>query len=346
MKLYDYELPHAARILIEDMFKAKEGETFIITADTESNENVVNATAQAVYAVGGKPMVIWLAAPNGVGKAADPDLPVDALSEALRNADAWIEFNNKWLLYSTPFERAFKDNDRLRYMNLVGMNEDMMIRLIGSVNTNLLKEFMIKVRDMTMATKKIKITTPAGTDLEFENNPSHPFSCDYGKADEPGIHYLSGQIGWCPEFETINGKLVFDGAIDPPLRMLREPVALHIEKGRVIDIEGGREAVEFKNWLESFNDPNMFRLAHICYGFNPGAKLTGNIVEDERIWGCTEWGLGYQSKEDAPPEGIPAVSHTDGICLNTSMWLDGVQLLDKGVVVHEDLKDLADKLTK
>lgn len=346
MKLYEIELVHAARVLIEDMFKVKEGETFIITADTESNDRVVNATAQAVYAAGGKPMVIWLAAPGGVGKAADPDLPVDALSEALRNADAWIEYNNKWLLYSTPFERAFKDNDRLRYMNLVGMNEDMMIRLIGQVDTKLLKEFMIKVRDMTKAAKKMKITTPAGTDLEFENNPTHPISCDYGEADKPGIHYLSGQIGWCPEFDTINGTLVFDGTIDPPLRKLNEPVILRIEKGRVVDVEGGMEAIEFKKWLESFDDPNMFRLAHVCYGFNPGAKLTGNIVEDERIWGCTEWGLGYQSKEDAPPEGIMAVSHTDGICLNSSVWLDGVQLLDEGVVVHEELKELADKLTK
>ncbi|SDK91631.1 M29 family metallopeptidase [Natronincola ferrireducens] len=346
MKYYEIELVQAAKTLVEDMFKAKKGETFIITADTETDERVVNATAQAVFTAGAKPMIIWVAAPSGVGKAADPDLPVDALSGALKHTDAWIEFNNKWLLYSTPFERAVEENKKLRYMNLVGMNPDMMIRLIGKIDTELLKTFMIKVKDMTKAAKKVKITTPAGTDLEFENNPSHPFSCDYGKADEPGIHYLSGQIGWCPEFDTINGKLVFDGSLEPPLRMLKESVVLHIEKGRVVDIEGGKEALDFKNWLEAFNDPNMLRLAHICYGFNPGAKLTGDIVEDERIWGCTEWGLGYQSQEDAPPDGIPAVSHCDGICLNTSIWLDGVQLLDKGIVVHEEVKDLADKLIK
>lgn len=344
MKLFEIELANAAKVLVKDMFKVKEKETFIITADTGSNERVVNATAQAIYTYGGKPMVIWLASPGGVGKAADPDLPVDALSEALRNADAWIEFNNKWLLYSTPFERAFKNNIRLRYMNLVGMNEDMMIRLIGNVDTALLKEFMIKVKDLTRASTNVRIKTNSGTDLDFENNPIHPFSCDYGEADKPGIHYLSGQIGWCPEFETINGTIVFDGAIDPPLKMLREPVTLSIQKGRVDGIEGGPEAVEFKRWLESFNDPNMFRLAHVCYGFNPGAKLTGDIVEDERIWGCTEWGLGYQSKEDAPPDGIMAVSHTDGICLNSSVWLDGEQLLDNGNIVHRELLDLANRL--
>lgn len=29
----------------------------------------------------------------------------------------------------------------------------------------------------------------------------------------------------------------------------------------------------------------MYKLAHIAYGFNPGSKLTGNIVEGERVWG-------------------------------------------------------------
>ena len=74
----------------------------------------------------------------------------------------------------------------------------------------------------------------------------------------------------------------------------------------------------------------MFKLAHIAYGFNPGAVLTGNIVEDERVWGSTEWGIGYVSPFDAPPHGQDAKSHCDGICLNSSVWLDGVQIMDEG----------------
>lgn len=67
-------------------------------------------------------------------------------------------------------------------------------------------------------------------------------------------------------------------------------------------------------------------MAHIAYGFNPGAILTGNIVEDERVWGATEWGIGYVSPFDAPPCGQDAKSHCDGICLDSSVWLDGVQI--------------------
>lgn len=344
MKFYEMELAKAARVLVEDLLGVKENETVVFTADTESDERVVKAAASAAFAAGAKPMVIWTASPLGVGKAADPMLPIDALSEALKKADVWVEFNNKWLLYSTPFERAVFGNDKIRYMNLVGMNVDMIVRVIGRVDTDLLATFMTKITDMTKKAKKMKITTPAGTDLEFENNPTHPMSCDVGKANVPGIHYLSGQIGWTPQLETINGTLVFDGTLEPPCGLLSEPVVLTVEKGRVVKIEGGKQAAQFKSWLESFNDPHMFRLAHVCYGFNPGAKLTGDILEDERIWGATEWGLGYQSAEDCPPDGIPAVSHCDGICLNSSVWLDGKQVLDEGKVVDPELKVLADKL--
>lgn len=39
----------------------------------------------------------------------------------------------------------------------------------------------------------------------------------------------------------------------------------------------------------------MFRLAHYSIGFNPGVtKPTGRIVEDERLFGCIEMGIGSQ----------------------------------------------------
>jgi len=47
-----------------------------------------------------------------------------------------------------------------------------------------------------------------------------------------------------------------------------------------------------------------------------------------------------------PPNGKKAASHTDGICLNSSVWLDHTQITDKGKIVHEELVGLAKKLGK
>ena len=344
-KTFEYELAKAAYLMATDMFRLQPGETFVITADTQSDMRVVNAVAAAAHTVGAKPMVITLAAPLGVGKAADPMLPVEALIGALKEADAWVEFNEQWLLYSTPFETAMAHNKKLRYMCLVGMTVDMMVRLIGRIDAPLLSEFLKKVSAMTQQTKEMRITTPAGNDLSFKLLPEERIvSCDDGLADTPGMHFLAGQISFIPDFDSIDGQLVFDGSIAPPCGLLKAPVILDVRKGRVIRISGDSQADELRSWLECFNDPNMFRLAHGCYGFNPGARLCGNVLEDERIWGSTEWGLGYLSAADAPPYGIQAASHCDGICLNSSVWLDGQQILDSGTVIHPELITLAEPL--
>jgi len=321
---YEYELGKAAHKLVTEMYKLKPGETFVITADTESDPRVIDATAAAAFAVGAKPMVIWTASPLGVGKAADPMLPVEALTAVLNVADAWAEFNNKWLLYSTPYEVAIKQNKKIRHLCLVGMNVDMMTRVVGRVDLPTLANYQNKLIAMTKAAKHVRMTTPAGGDIEFDNDPNRPIICEVGYADTPGSH----------------------GSIVPPLRLVKEPVKLHVKEGRVEKIEGGEDARAFEAWLKSFNDPKMFRVAHVCYGCNPGAKLTGDIVEDERVWGCTEWGLGYVGPMLTGGEPIPAPSHTDGICLNTSVWLDGQQIWDKGRAVHPELAELAKKLGK
>ena len=343
---YEYELGKAADVLVKELFKLKEGEEFVITADTESDPRVVDATARAAFSAGAKPIVVWLPSPLGVGKAADPMLPQRTLTAMLKEADAWVEFNNKWLLYSTPWDIAVRENEKLRYLCLVGMNVDMMVRCIGRVNYPVLKRFLEKVVELTREAKEVRITTPAGTDVVFENDPRHPFFLEDGYADKPGIHMMAGQIGWAPKVGSVNGVIVFDGSLVPPIGKLEHPVKLHVEDDRVIEIEGEQEAAEFKAWLEGFEDPNMFLIAHVCYGFHPNAKLTGNILEDERVWGCTEWGLGSIDPMTLPPEGRPAKSHTDGICLNSSVWLDGVQLLDKGRVIHPELIELAKALGK
>src|SRR5450759_4973559 len=207
---YEYELGKAAKILCEELFKLKPGETFVITADTESDERVVEATASAAFACGAKPMVITVASPLGVGKAADPMLPLEALTAALLKADAWVEFNNEWLLYSTPYDIAVKENKKLRHECLVGMSVEMMVRNMGRVDYPNLEKFMKLVTQKTMAAKHMRITTPAGTDVEFDNEPGRKQIMELGYADTPGSHMMAEQLGWSPTFDSINEKIFFD----------------------------------------------------------------------------------------------------------------------------------------
>lgn len=336
------ELQVAAQKLIQEIFAVQPGEIVTMTLDYDSNQTVARVIADAVQEAGAFPMLLQTPTPGGVGKAADPDLPVDALSGALLSSDVWIELNHQWLLYSTPFERAYQNNKKLRYMCLADFDEGLLIRTVGHVETAQLRTFMDRTAQLHKQAKTMRVTTPAGTDVHFELEPRHYVCVDSGDASRPGMHMLTGQLNIVPRFKSIQGTIVFDGSVTPPFgRVLREPIRLTVEGGVIVKVEGGQEAQEYEAWLRHFDDPGMLKMAHIAYGFNPGAILTGSVVEDERVWGCTEWGIGYVSTIDAPPDGQEAVSHSDGICLNSSVWLDDRQIMAEGKIVDPELAALS-----
>jgi len=346
MALYEYELGRAADMLAGELLAVKPGETLVITADTESDDRVVNATARAAFARGAKPMVIHLASPLGVGRAADPMLPTQALVGALCGADAWVEFNNQWLLYSTPHDEAMRENERLRYLCLVGMTPEMMVRCIGRVDYAALKRFLEKAVEVLRRARRIRVTSPGGTELEFRNIEGRGALIRDGYADRPGTYMMGGFIAWAPDLESIHGTLVFDGSLSPPCGKLERPIRATVEAGVMVDIEGGAQARQLADYLDAFDHPRMRRIAHASFGFHPNARLSGNIVEDERVWGCTEWGIGHVGATLIPPDGIPAPSHSDGQSLDCSVWLDGDPMLDTGRVVHPELVEPARALGK
>lgn len=350
--MYEYELVNACLKMLRDMFNMQPGESIAITCDTETNMEVVEATAQAAVILGAKPFVIKIAAPRGCGKIGDPDMPIEALVNGIKSCDAWVEYNYQWIYYSTAYDRIVEDvNNRPRYLCMVGATPDLIIRNIGKVDQVALREFILKMDACSSSGKHFHVTTPAGTDIQFDNQPGREFYTADGLIGKGEVKMMPGQIAWAPNWDSINGTIVIDGTLTPPLGKVNNPITLSIKKGFITKIEGtGSDASEFEAWLKGLDDPNMYLCAHISYGFNPGAKLTGDIVEDERVWGCTEWGFGNVGPQMASdiPGGIPAASHSDGICLNSSVWLDGVQILDKGTVVGptSEIVELAKKLGK
>ena len=340
--MYNFELSKAADDLMLGMFGVKKNENVVITCDTLSNMDVVEACAASVYKVGAFPTVMKIAAPDCVGKATDPQIPVKVLTGAIMEADVWLELNKQWIQYSSVYEYCEEHNKKLRYMCLVGYDAERMIRTISKVEREKLAVFMKATRDLHLKAKKMRITTPAGTDVHFELDHNNYFACDCGEANVPGMHMLTGQLNVVPKLNTVNGTIVYDGCIDPPFsRIPNTPVRLTVENSKIVAIDGGSEAVEFKKYLEAFGDPNMLKMAHVAYGFNTGAQMTGYIVEDERVWGCTEWGIGYVSPTDLPPYGQDAISHCDGLCVNSSVWLDDRQIMDEGKIVDPELKKLS-----
>jgi leucyl aminopeptidase (aminopeptidase T) len=345
-EMFELELGKASHIIAHEMCRVKKGESVIITVDSVMDFKPVLETAKAAEAAGGKVLVAYHSTPSGYGKVADPQLP-ESLKKAIPAADVWIEFNNQWLLYSIPWIKAMS-NGRTRYLFLGGLDPERVVRCIARLDMELQEKFQNKVVELTHNASKMRITTPTGTDVSFDNVVERPITNEL-RADVPGPHFLVGQIGWAPLEESINGVIIFDGSFsgggEADLGVLSHPIELIIKEGRIEEIKGQEEAKRMDVWLKKLGDPNMYNLAHVCYGFNPGAILTGLCTEDERVWGSTEWGLGYQGPmfEGNLPE---AVSHADGICLNSTVWLDEELLVEVGKVVHPELADIAEAMGK
>jgi 2,5-dihydroxypyridine 5,6-dioxygenase len=326
--------------LLRNLMKVKEGETVAITCDTESDWEFATEVERAATALGSKPILVRNKAPPHVGRAAEPFLPLDSLTGVVANSDVWVELNGKWLLYSAVYEEAMR-RKRTRYVCLVGMNRDMAVRCVGDVNVPAVLRFQRALQRITKSSRSMHYTTPAGSDVTFENDPRRPVLVE-GDVSGPGEYMLLGQVDWAPLEETINGTIVYDGSVNPPdeLGLLKEPVKLEVRNGRVKSVHGGRSAKIYEKWLGSFKDENMYVPAHISYGCNPGAKLTGNVLEDERIWGVLEWGLGNQS-ESFGARNTRAASHSDGITLRPTLEADGQLVIKDGKYIHPELTSIA-----
>jgi leucyl aminopeptidase (aminopeptidase T) len=325
---YGLELAHAAHKLVTEMRPIEPGQQVLISADTASDGRVVRATAGAAYAVGGMPTVVWYPTLPEPMQA-----PPEPVAQAATGADVWIDFTVAYQLYS-PAYRAALENDCI-YVCLTGMDVDMMVRTIGRIDYPPMEEMAARLYQLSQAADTVRVTSPAGTDLTMKiDKAGDPF---WEPAPEKGGYpqMLGGQSGYMAHRESYEGILVFDGALWPPVELgvLNTPVRLSIEGGYIKNIEGGPEATHFARWLESFEHPKAYLMDHACYGFNPGVtRPSGRILEDERIFGCMQFGVG------ASDYGSPA--HTDGVTLNPSVWLDDVQIEAEGRYVHPELAAL------
>lgn len=326
------EMAAAARKLVEDVMLVKPGEQVAITADTASDGRVVEATARAAYAARAVPVVLWYH--TTLGSGVEPPRPVAA---AIADSDVWIEYAVGYTLYSDAFRRAMEQG--ARYICLSGADVELLVRSIGRVDYRKLIALGEALRALLAKARMVRVTSPAGTDLTADNGGRHVRHS--GKlADTPGEPImLGGQVSWAPLEETIAGRMVFDACIWPPaeIGVPRQPVTALVEEGRITRVEGGADARIYERWLASFNDPNMYRLAHYSLGFNPGVtRPTGRIVEDERLFGCVNIGIGTQGPQ-LKAKGWKAAAHTDGVMLNPSVYLDGEPLELEGKYVHPDI---------
>jgi len=139
-----------------------------------------------------------------------------------------------------------------------------------------------------------RITSEVGTDLAFDVG-DRPVLVSPGAVSKPGeLDWFPGAMAnVAPVEESIQGTIAVDGSLFP-FGLADELVLLHLEDGVIRDITGDSLAMQFKSWVASLDDEVAYQLCHVSVGFNPRAKMTGAIMEDERLLGAITIGFGRQ----------------------------------------------------
>lgn len=328
-----FEAMVGARKLIEEVMCVKPGENVLITTDTSSDMRVAELLGGATMAAGAHPVIVryetrW-------ASAIEPPAPV---AGAALGADVWIELQLGYIMHSDAFRAAMARGTR--YTCLTGLDVQMLVDTVAKVDYPGVRALGDKLVELMQSGEEIRITSKNGMDITGRTG-DRPIHVRGIPADKPGMSVmLAGQISWNPLEESQNGTIVFDGACWPPddNGLLANPITLTVERGVVTDITGpGRDADIFRNWMAAQNDDNMYRVAHWSLGYNPGVKRsTGRIVEDERVFGCVEFGIGTKGAWIGGEPWV-APAHTDGSANAPSIYVDGVPLEEDGRYVHPDL---------
>ncbi len=334
----DERVTEAATVLIRDYIRMKRGENVLVYADEGSDESVVQATVDAVEALGGHPLEIWYRIKGPPGTEPPPPM-----AEAMKAADVLIEYARTYLITTKSFEKAMSAG--ARHLCLTAMDADMMIRTIGNVSLPAMKAFGNALLHLTEGVEEMHVTSPGGTDLRFSIG-KRPVLLDTGECVVPGRDcYLGGQISWAAIEKSIEGTLVLDGTVWPPdeTAPLKEPIRMVLSRGRIASMDGSPSGKLLSNWIRHFRDRRMYNVAHFCYGFNPGAHLTGRILEDERAFGVFVTGFGSQMASFKGALTL-AKSHIDGVTTKPTVVADGQEIQRDGRFVHPKLASLQERL--
>ena len=339
----DWILKKASKTIAEYVCNIKPGEHVLVYTDTEGDFDVASSVAEAASLAGGE--VTFIVFPTRKNVDMEPPPPMAA---AMQKANVIIDLPKQYFIHAQAFKDALDQGART-FCIASGGTKEVIKRCIGQIDYPKVLELGELFKELLEKASKLKITSPGGTSLEMDITGR---IIDHAStvAAHPGEQsMLAGQLSWYPFPDSINGKIVFDGTVWPPqeLGLLREPIILTVEKGWVKKVSGGGEARILKRWFQSFNNKNIYKLAHISMGLNPGARLTGNILEDERIFAGIEIGIG------ANPIGLAITEvpfeeevrgHTDGVILTPTVELDGVIAMTDGQIVHPELQKIVESM--
>jgi len=223
-----------------------------------------------------------------------------------------------------------KEEKKMRSFWSPSISLEMFNRTIP-INYQDLRRRAAKLKRVLDAADHVHAETRAGMDIEIglKGRIARKDDGDFRKPGTGG-NLPAGEVYISPELGNSDGTIVFDGsmATGNGELIVKDPVTVEVKNGFVAKIKGKREARVLRKAVKRGEESamgmamegkitkvqakqyakNARNLGELGIGLNPKARIVGNILEDEKVFGTCHIALGSNYDEDAK-----AMIHLDGI---------------------------------
>jgi aminopeptidase len=258
----------------------------------------------------------------------------DDILECARTFDVGIQFLGSTTTEEQPYRlslvKACADGGKMRFGVGLNIDKDILANELMA-DYHEIAEITHKLYERLQGHSEVRITSPLGTDLLMSIS-GRQVATDPGVVRTPGFRNLpSGECYVAPLETSANGVLVVDKSF--PGIVIHNPIKLTFEKGRVTNIEGRNEARQLEAILaEGEAKPNgegCRTIAELGIGTNPYARITGNVMTDEKVMGTIHIAIGHNAVPPYNGQNVAPV-HLDGVMSQPTLMVDGQLLIDNG----------------
>ena len=211
-----------------------------------------------------------------------------------------------------------------------GITRDMFRRTVP-IDYTQLRSDAARVCKLFQWADHARVTAPGGTDVTIgvRGRKPRPDDGDFRKLGRAG-NIPSGEVYVSPALGTAHGIIAFDGSIvlSEGEVVIKKPILTEIKDGFITSISGGSEAAKLdesvrlgtkkaldagkKGTIKSSVAPtyakNAKHIGELGIGLNRKAKITANMLEDEKVYGTCHFAVGSNYDGDAE-----ALIHLDGL---------------------------------
>jgi len=252
-------------------------------------------------------------------RAADGTEPPPAVAAALAASTVFIAPTSRSLSHTSARKRA--TDQGARGATMPGVTEDMLARVMA-VDFETMAARSKAVAAVLDAGTRARVTCPRGTDLELALD-GRAGVADDGELSAPGA------FGNLPCGEGFIAPAYGEGTVVAssvaPLGISTEPARLTVAEGKIVAADGGLGPA-FIELLLAHGELGT-NLAELGVGTNDRARLTGNVLEDEKILGTVHVAFGASAGIGGK---VSVPIHLDVVVVDASLEVDGQAVLDNG----------------